>query len=101
VSAHNRLDRLQRLGRDRAMKSAIAPTTPEHSSEMVPTTAATDYAGWVDQLEIQLRQVIQLARQGNRVAYNLLADVQATYMATSDQAAQVAVILEQLRGAGP
>jgi hypothetical protein len=95
-AARSRLDRLQGLGKDLAMKSAIS--TPDRGSEMVPSTASTDYAGWVDQFESQLRQVAQLARQRNRVAYNLLVDLQATYMATSDQAAQVAVILEQLRG---
>jgi hypothetical protein len=106
-AAKGRLQRLGdfALGKDPAVpSSAIRPADAAADTEIVPAAGdavparlATDYNAWLDSLQDQLVEVIRLARQGNRVAYNLLIQVQAKYLAISEEASQVGLIVQRLQ----
>jgi hypothetical protein len=90
-----------RLPRSHPMKSAIATAdATDNTTEIVPAEiipAPADYPAWLDGFDHQISSLVTLARQGNRVAYNLLSDLNAKYLHTSDQASEVAAIVEHLR----
>jgi hypothetical protein len=84
------------------MKSAIA--TPDADTDIVPATTtdataelvpAKDYPAWLDEFDHQIQALVQLARAGNRIAYNIVIDLQAKHANSSDQANAVAAILER------
>jgi hypothetical protein len=80
------------------VKSAIVD--PNADTEIVPAAstlvpAPLDYPGWLDEFDHQIQALVQLARDGNRIAFNIICDLQAKHAHASDQASQVAQILER------
>lgn len=89
-----------RLPRSHPMKSAIVD--PGADTDIVPAeiVEVTDYPHWIDEFDHQVQALVQLAREGNRVAFNIICDLHTKYSSSSDQASAVAAVFERIgRGA--
>jgi hypothetical protein len=79
------------------VKSAITNSHQDEAdimpAELVPTEVVRHYPDWIDTFEDQVRQLVQAARQGNRVAFQLLADLQHTCLTRRAEAVNVNAIM--------